>query len=520
MEELRVELKNNGQEHLLAFWEKLSVDQQKQLFGDLRNVNYPEVMRYFKTCTESLSHTAEKVDDHLQPIPPSILGSVTRTDTDTLVEYQQEGLRQVSQSKVAVLLLAGGQGTRLGSSHPKGMFDVGLPSHKTLYQLQAERILKLQQLAKELTGKDGIIPWYIMTSEATMEPTEQFFIRNNYFGLEAENVIFFEQSSLPCLTFDGKIILETPYKVARAPDGNGGLYRALRDTKVLNNIENRGIEYVHVYCVDNILVKMADPVFIGFCIKKGASVGAKVVEKAFPTEPVGVVCKVDGVYQVVEYSEITLHTAELRNPDGRLTFNAGSIANHFFTVDFLKTVVREREGEMVHHVAKKKIPYVSEDGKTIKPTQPNGMKMEKFVFDVFQFCSNFAAWEVLREDEFAPLKNADAAAKDTPTTSRHALFNLHQRYVLKAGGSFVRDNGAPIPHIPSSNSGKANGVKKADDNSRTEDAEEPNVVCEISPLLSYGGEGLEALVKGKHFVPPLVLKAATEPGKENVIVNM
>lgn len=339
-----------------------------------------------------------------------------------------------------------------------------------------------------------------MTSEHTREPTLAFFEKHNFFGLQRENVILFEQNLLPCIGFDGKIYLSNQHKVALAPDGNGGLYRALVKNKILDNMEKRGIQYIHVYCVDNILVKMADPVFIGFCVNKGANCGAKVVEKSFPTEAVGVVCKVEGKYQVVEYSEITLKTAERRNKDGRLTFNAGNICNHFFTLDYLKFVSDPaQESQLKHHVAKKKIPYVNSAGETVKPTEPNGIKMEKFVFDVFQFATDrsFAVWEVLREDEFSPLKNADGAAKDTPTTCKHALCSLHCRYVIGAGGKFVHNDGSEIAHIPSNNNTKGSG-----DGQQTSE-EESDVICEVSPLVSYAGEDLHSCVSEKSYVPPV-----------------
>ncbi|KAK2151369.1 hypothetical protein LSH36_366g06006 [Paralvinella palmiformis] len=503
VEGLRSYLKKYGQEHCLDFWDTLSAKQQETLYKDLKALNLEEITKYFNRCEESLKHPGEKIDDHLQPLPAECFGSIVRTDENKLKLYESEGLHQISESRVAVLLLAGGQGTRLGVNYPKGMYDVSLPSHKTLFQLQAERLIKVQELAHKLTGKEGIVPWYIMTSEHTQEATRQFFQKHDYFGLNPDDVTFFEQFTLPCMTFEGKIILETPYKLARAPDGNGGLYHAMESSGVMDDMTNRGVKYIHVYCVDNILVKMADPHFIGFCIQKGAHCGAKVVEKTSATEPVGVVCKHDGKYRVVEYSEITLKTAEKRNPDGRLTFSAGGICIHFFTTEFLRKIIKHHQHELIHHVAKKKIPYTDSKGETVRPDQPNGIKMEKFIFDVFPFSdSQFAVWEVLREDEFAPLKNSDSAPADNPTTSRHSVFNLHMRFVIKAGGSFVGEDGAPLPHIPS----------------QREEYDEP-IVCEISPLMSYSGEGLSDLVRGKTFRSPLVLKASGENGKESMMLE-
>ncbi|XP_067654818.1 UDP-N-acetylhexosamine pyrophosphorylase-like [Haliotis asinina] len=502
---LRSTLNKYGQGHLLRFWDGLSAEDKEHFYKELTSIDYEEVTTFYKNAQEFLNSAAQKIDDHLQPLSSEVCGSSSKTDPETLHSYGKNGLAAVSENKVAVLLLAGGQGTRLGVPYPKGMYNVGLPSKKTLYQIQAERILSVQNLGKKQTGNSGVIPWYIMTSEHTMEPTREFFAKNNYFGLQKDNVVLFEQSLLPCFSFDGEIILQSPSKLALAPDGNGGLYRALRRSKVLDDMEKRGIEYIHVYCVDNILVKMADPIFMGFCISKGANCAAKVVEKAFPTEAVGVVCKVDGVYQVVEYSEITQATAEKRNADGKLAFNAGNICNHFFTIDFLKHASDgPQESQLKHHVAKKKIPYVDSEGKVQKPTTANGIKMEKFVFDVFQFATNFAVWDVLREDEFSPLKNADSddatvKVKDTPSTCRQALNNLHQRYIVQAGGKFVDSEGSVIQT-------QTSGIQNGNESGQS-------VVCEISPLVSYAGEGLEEHVSGKELVSPVILEVTPENGK-------
>ena len=270
---------------------------------------------------------------------------------------------------------------------------------------------------------------------------------------------------------EGKVLLETPSKVAVAPDGNGGLYAATRsplvsgksDT-VLSDLTKRKILYVHAYCVDNCLVRVADPVFLGYSIQKQADCAAKVVPKTQPSESVGVVARRGNKYSVVEYSEISKELAERRDPDtGNLTLRAGNIANHFYTTPFLNKV-ESFEEELAFHIARKKIPHVDlETGESVKPSKPNGMKLELFVFDVFPFTESFAVLEVERNEEFSPLKNAPGTGSDDPETSRRDLLAQHKRFLEQAGA-------------------------KLND----------NVEIEISPLVSYAGEGLES-VKGKVF---------------------
>jgi len=509
---LRQRLEAHNQSHLLRFWEQLDEDQQLRLHKDLVNIDYDQLETNFAKTKASLDATRNHKTENtlLEPLSSTSCGRVD----DSLEELEQlktKGLSVIAEGKVAVILLAGGQGTRLGSDLPKGMYNVGLPSQKTLYQLQAEKLLRLKQLASSRIDESASIPWYIMTSPSTRLKTSSFFADNDFFGLPHEDVFFFEQGTLPCFDYEGRIILEEKHKVSRAPDGNGGLYRALATSGALEDMVSRGVAYIHVYCVDNILIKMADPAFIGFCISKGADCGAKVVEKTSPHEAVGVICRANEKVKVVEYSEISNVDAERRGDDGRLLFNAGNICNHFFTIDFLQRVVRDFCPALDFHVAQKKIPHVDpSSGLKVKPLKSNGIKLEKFVFDVFPFADKFVTWQVRRQDEFSPLKNADAAgAKDTPSTCRNDLYSLHRKFIEKAGGEIVDINKNYISNGLDCE-GKKNG--KVDQHEdvlahlvNTGCFIERPLICEVSPLMSYDGEGLEDLVEGHVFSAPFHL---------------
>ncbi|XP_059479795.1 UDP-N-acetylhexosamine pyrophosphorylase-like protein 1 [Neocloeon triangulifer] len=487
---LKSKLEAHGQAHLLYFRDRLTDSERNSLIADIAEINVEESLEHFQQAMLAESQNDTKpLDSSMEPVPQDICGSASESSPEELESLENRGLRLMAEGKVATLLLAGGQGTRLGVVYPKGMYDIGLPSHKSLYQLQAERILRLQILAEELTGQKATIPWYIMTSEHTREPTIQFLSDRNYFGLDPMQVLVFEQGMMVCFSPEGKILLETPSRLARAPDGNGGLFRALRDSGIIDDMEKRGLVYVHVYGVDNVLVRPADPIFVGYCDEKGAECAAKVVHKALPREAVGVICLVDGKYNVVEYSELTTEKAEQRGPDGRLTYCLGSICNHIFSVPFLKRISGSKKDGLKYHIARKSIPVADPDtGESKAPSKPNGIKIEKFVFDAFPLAKTFACWEVRREDEFSPLKNRPGESADTPKTARQALLSFHQRLIAAQGGIIVDEDGHPIS---------------------PEDA-----IVEISPLVSYRGEGLTPLVEGQRLRSPLQLNPTVNHSKK------
>ncbi|KAJ9152060.1 UDP-N-acetylglucosamine pyrophosphorylase [Pleurostoma richardsiae] len=473
-----------GQGQVFTFYDSLSSADQAQLFHQLSGF---DPVRINELADKALhpAPTDEKKEATLEPLPESASASIMDSDPADLDGWYRQGLALVAQNKVAVVLMAGGQGTRLGSSDPKGCFDIGLPSGKSLFQIQAERIIKLQKLAhkKAGLGEDArvVIPWYVMTSGPTRAPTEAFFKKHNYFGLEEADVIIFEQGVLPCISNDGKILLESKGKVAVAPDGNGGIYQALVVSPVLEDMRKRGIAHVHAYCVDNCLVKVADPIFTGFAASKDVDIATKVVRKRSATESVGLILLKNGRPDVVEYSEIDKATAEAQDPKqpGVLKFRAANIVNHYYSFRFLETIPQWAH-KLPHHVARKKIPYTDlATGETVKPEKPNGVKLEQFVFDVFPMLEleRFACMEVRREDEFSPLKNARGTGEDDPDTSKRDIMLQGKRWVEAAGATVT--------------------------------SEDPEVGIEVSPLISYAGEGLDGF-KGKTIIAPAVIEHENE----------
>ena len=340
--------------------------------------------------------------------------------------------------------------------------------------MQAERLAALKRLAASRCGGGGAcsLPWYVMTSDATRAETESFFRSHSFFGLPESDVTFFDQTSLPCLTpHDGRILMATRCALACAPDGNGALFEALRRSGCLDDMSRRGVESVYVYCVDNLVVQLGDPSLVGFCRLAGASAGAKVIPKAYPTEPVGVF--VSSVSEqkdqtpplrVVEYSELSEALATSSLPDGSLRFNAANIAIHFFSLPFLEQCCRQ-PGALQYHAAQKKVACLADPA----PAQPNALKLEAFIFDVYPSArgEEVRLLEGSRAADFAPVKNAEGSGKDSPDTARALLSSLHRGWATAAGAEVVGEG-----------------------------------LFELAGGLTYAGEGLEGL-RGRRFVTPI-----------------
>jgi UDP-N-acetylglucosamine/UDP-N-acetylgalactosamine diphosphorylase len=445
VKELREKYEKAKQGHVFAFYDDLSTAEKASLYSQAKDFDPEHINKLADTALNPPKNDDEDSKPDLKPLPSSATCSILDSASEDLTKWHDSGLDLIADNKVGVVLMAGGQGTRLGSSAPKGCYDIGLPSKKSLFQLQAERIYKVQQLAARKHSKDNVVvPWYVMTSGPTRKPTEDFFREHNFFGLEEENVLIFEQGVLPCISNEGKILLESKSKIAVAPDGNGGLYNALIKGGAVGDMQKRGIQHIHAYCVDNCLVRVADPVFIGFSASKDVDIATKVVRKRNAKESVGLILQKNGKPDVVEYSEIDSETAEATDGSNSdlLKFRAANIVNHYYSFSFLESIP-EWSHKLPHHVAKKKIPCVDTDkGTQIKPEKPNGIKLEQFVFDCFPFLDmeKFACMEVKREDEFSPLKNAKGTGEDDPDTSKKHILTQGRRWLTEAG-AIVEDEG-------------------------------------------------------------------------------
>jgi UDP-N-acetylglucosamine/UDP-N-acetylgalactosamine diphosphorylase len=417
---LRAAFCESEQGHVFRFFDDLSSDEQATLLAQLQAIDLKRVRRLIE---KHLAAGRPPAALHLAPAPviPVATSEAERRDE---AKSRKAGEEALKGGHVAVLVVAGGQATRLGYDAPKGTFPIGPVSAKSLFQIHAEKVLALSRRH----GKP--IPLLILVSADNHAATRRFFEERGWFGLDPKGVRFFEQGMLPALDRDGRLLLAERGRIFLSPDGHGGVFRALHGSGTLDFLAKRAIETVFYFQVDNPLVKVADPVFLGHHLRREAEFSLKVVAKRNAAEKVGVFALVDGKAGVVEYSDLPAAARDAKGPDGKLLYGAGSIAIHAFSLAFLRRLGRG-ESELPYHVARKKVPYVDERGEQVQPAEQNGLKFESFVFDGLAVAKEVVAMEVLRSEEFAPVKNK--TGEDSPESAIQAQSNLFRSWLEEAG---------------------------------------------------------------------------------------
>lgn len=386
IEKARELLGQYGQEHILNYYDELNDAEKADLLSQIELIDFSVL----ENLNAEKSFSAQR--GKFEP-----LGAVTVNDIASNKDlYHKTGINAIKSGKAAAVLLAGGQGTRLGFDKPKGMFNVGVTKELYIFECLINNLMDVVNAA------GSWIPLYVMTSEKNHEDTVGFFTEKNFFGYNKDYVKFFKQDMAPSVDFNGKIYMESKSRISLSPNGNGGWFSSLVRAGLLDDIRSKGVEWLNIFAVDNVLQRICDPLFIGAVIESGLQSGGKVVAKNDPDERVGVLCLEDGMPSIVEYYEMTEEMRTLRDEQGELSYKFGVILNYLFSVDKLVEILNQK---LPVHIVDKKIPYMDENGQQIKPDKPNGHKFESLVLDMVHMQDSCLAYEVIRNNEFAPIKN-------------------------------------------------------------------------------------------------------------------
>ncbi len=378
-------LERYGQLHVLKYYDELSKEEQEALIAQIENTDLDVL---------SLCQKKEELNPRgkITPIKVMQLPEIEQKKE----EYTKCGLDAIKAGKVGAVLLAGGMGTRLGSDAPKGVYNIGLTKDVFIFQRLVENLLDVVRQAGTW------IPLYIMTSDKNHDTTTAFFKEKNYFGYDPDHVTFFMQDMAPASDYQGKVYMEAKNKMSTSPNGNGGWFLSMMKWGVVDKIRKAGVEWLNVFAVDNVLQRIADPCFVGATIATGSAVGAKVVKKNAPDEKVGAMCLEDGRPSIVEYYELTDEMMNAKDKQGEPAYNFGVILNYLFREKDLEEIVATK---LPLHIVEKKIPHLNEQGELIKPETPNGYKFEQLVLDMIHELDSCLPYEVVRNYEFAPIKN-------------------------------------------------------------------------------------------------------------------
>jgi UDP-N-acetylglucosamine/UDP-N-acetylgalactosamine diphosphorylase len=434
------ELKKNaaafGQDHIFRFWEELDGAQKETLAAQVASIDFPLMKRLIDKWI--LSEPKAETFDKIEPVAAL---PIPNEDDPKAQEARDAGEAALRAGRVGLFLVAGGQGTRLGFDGPKGAYPVGPVTGKTLFHYHAEKIRAVQD------RYGCTLPWYIMVSATNEEPTREFFRENDFFGLNEGDIMFLQQDMVPCVDDSGKLMLAEKGELAMNPNGHGGCLPAMVERGVLADCRRRGVDVLSYFQVDNWAINLADPYFIGYHVLNNAEMASKIHRKREPRESVGVHCVCDGVYHVIEYSELDIYPQLLETDDnGDVVYYAGNPAIHTFSVDFVQRVYDHFE-EFPWHRAHKKIPCVNQSGEPVKPDEPNGYKFETFVFDALQRTHHDpVALEIRASGEYTPIKQFDGA--NSVVAARHSQNDRWASWLEAAGHNVPRDNdGRPTINI-------------------------------------------------------------------------
>jgi UDP-N-acetylglucosamine/UDP-N-acetylgalactosamine diphosphorylase len=446
-----------GQEHIFRFWEELAPDDRRALLGQIERLDF-----------QLLSRLAQKIGEKKPPRsfepPPAVLRlPSSEEERERWRMAREKGEEALAAGRVAALVVAGGQGTRLGFPGPKGCFPIGPITQKSLFQLFAEKI------AATARRHRTAIPWYILASEGNRDEIERYFQERSYLGIGRADIFFFTQRELPAVDRSGKLLLAEKGKIATSPNGHGGVVSALRESGALEDMARRGNDLVFYWQIDNPLVRVCDPELLGHLLLEGAEAAAKVASKRDPFERVGVWGLIDGKLGVIEYSELSAEEAGRRDERGRLVFDAGNLGIHAFTRGFFERITGEGI-QLPFHQALKKVPFIGRKGELVEPQEPNAIKFEMFVFDAVSEAKKVVLVETERREEFAPVKNA--CGEDSPETARRALVNLWGGWLERAGAIVPRDASGdvavPIEISPLAALGEEDAARKVERGTRIE----------------------------------------------------
>ncbi len=385
-------LKKYHQEHLLYFYDEISENEKEVLLNQIIKIDFDEILNLYKNSKQNTKLDISKVS----PLPHLEKNKLTKEELDTYIGIGENIIR--SQS-LAIITMAGGQGTRLGYKGPKGTYELRFESthtKKSLFQIMCEDIKRINK------KYDITIPWYIMTSEDNDKQTKDYFENHNFFEYPREKVKFFIQGKLPIIDINGKLILQEPYLIKTASNGNGNVFEAMKNHNILKDLEDHNIKWISFGGIDNVLLKNVDPLFIGLTVAKNYQIASKSIFKEKPIEKTAVYCKKFDKPAILDYDDIDIKLSVSKFENGMYKYREANILSHLMSIDAVKKVSNIH---LPYHRAFKKNAFVNEEGMKQVPDQPNSFKFENFIFDSFSFFDDMLLLRVDANEEFAPIKD-------------------------------------------------------------------------------------------------------------------